>query len=47
MLEIKRTAIGLDEKDLLELEGIITDGDERGAGQIKWKKEDLVYGRST
>jgi len=30
MLEIKRTAIGLDEKELLELEGIVTDGDERG-----------------
>jgi len=31
MLEIKRTAIGLDEKELLELERIITDGDEKGA----------------
>jgi len=31
MLEIKRTAIGLDEKDLLELERIVIDGDEKGA----------------
>ena len=31
MLEIKRTAIGLDERELLELERIITDGDEKGA----------------
>jgi len=31
MLEIKRTAIGLDEKELLELERIITDGDEKEA----------------
>jgi len=31
MLEIKKTAIGLDEKELLELERIITDSDEKGA----------------
>ncbi len=31
MLEIKRAAIGLDEKELLELERIITDGDEKEA----------------
>jgi len=38
MLEIKRTAIGLDEKELLELERIITDGD---------KKESLRFLRKT
>jgi hypothetical protein len=31
MLEIKRTAIGLDEKELLELERIVTDSDEKEA----------------
>jgi hypothetical protein len=31
MLEIKRTAIGLDEKELLQLERIITDSDEKEA----------------
>ena len=31
MLEIKRAAIGLDEKELLELERIITDTDEKEA----------------
>ena len=31
MLEIKETAIALDEKELLELERVITDGDEKGA----------------
>jgi hypothetical protein len=31
MLEIKRTAISLDEKELLELERIITDSDEKEA----------------
>ncbi|MFB0558934.1 MAG: hypothetical protein ACETVS_00120 [Dehalococcoidales bacterium] len=31
MLEIKRPAIGLDESELLELERIITDGDEKEA----------------
>ncbi|MCJ7426593.1 MAG: hypothetical protein MUO17_05645 [Dehalococcoidales bacterium] len=31
MLEIKKTAISLDEKELLELERIITDGDGKEA----------------
>ena len=31
MLEIQKTAIALDEKELLELERIITDGDEKEA----------------
>jgi len=31
MLEIRRTAISLDKKELLELERIIIDGDEKGA----------------
>ncbi len=31
MLEIRRTAITLDEEELLELELIITDSDEKGA----------------
>jgi len=31
MLEIKATAIALDEKELLELERIVTDADEKGA----------------
>ena len=31
MLEIRKTAIALDEKELLELERIITDRDEKGA----------------
>jgi len=31
MLEIKKTAIALDEKELLELERIITHGDEKEA----------------
>jgi len=31
MLEIKKTAIALDEKELLELERIVTDSDEKGA----------------
>ena len=31
MLEIRKTAVGLDEKELLELERIITDGDEKEA----------------
>ena len=31
MLEIKRTAIGLDEKEVLELERIVTDGDAKEA----------------
>ncbi|MBA7540635.1 hypothetical protein ES705_32934 [subsurface metagenome] len=31
MLEIKRTAIAFDEQELLELERVITDRDEKGA----------------
>ncbi len=31
MLEIRKTAIALDEKYLLELERVITDRDEKGA----------------
>jgi len=40
MLEIKRTAVALDEKELLELERIITDGDEQGAFRFVKK---IVY----
>ena len=42
MLEIRRTAIGLDEKELLELERIITDGDEKEA--LRFLKK-IVYDR--
>lgn len=36
MLEIKKTVVSLDERDLLELERIVTDGDEKEAlGFIK------------
>ena len=31
MLEIRRTAIALDEEELLELERVMTDKDEKGA----------------
>jgi len=31
MLEIRKAAIALDENDLLELERIVIDGDEKGA----------------
>jgi len=31
MLEIKRTAVSFDEQDIVELERIITDGDEKEA----------------
>jgi len=41
MLELRKTAIGFDEKELLELERIITDGDEKGA--LKFLKK--VYAR--
>jgi hypothetical protein len=34
MLEIKRTAISLDENDLLELERIFIDGDKEGALEL-------------
>ena len=40
MLEIRRTAISLDEKELLELERVITDGNEREA--LKFLKK-AVY----
>jgi hypothetical protein len=40
MLELKRTAISLDEKELLELERIITDGDEKEA--LRFLKK-IVY----
>ena len=42
MLEIRRTAIALDEKELLELERIVIDRDERKA--LIFLKE-LVYNR--
>ena len=42
MLEIKRTAIGLDEKEVLELERIVTDGDEKEG--LKFLKR-VVYDR--
>ena len=31
MLEIRKTAISFDERDLIEVERIITDADEKGA----------------
>jgi hypothetical protein len=31
MLEIRKTAVSFDERDLLELERIVTDGDEKEA----------------
>jgi hypothetical protein len=34
MLEIKRTAISLDENDLVELERIFIDGDKEGALEL-------------
>ena len=42
MLEIRKTAIALDEKELLELERIIMDGDEKGAMRFLKK---AVYDR--
>ncbi len=42
MLEIKRTAISIDEQELLELERIITDGEEKGAFRFLKK---VVYDR--
>lgn len=42
MLEIRKTAIALDEKELLELERIITDGDEKEA--LRFLKK-IVYDR--
>ena len=44
MLEIKRTAIALDEEDLLELERIIVDSDEKGAMRFLKKS---VYDKIT
>lgn len=44
MLEIKRTAVALDEKELLELERIITDGDEKEALRFLRKR---VYDKIT
>jgi hypothetical protein len=41
MLEIKRTAISLDENDLVELERIFIDGDKEGALELLKK----VYNR--
>ncbi len=38
MLEIKRTIITLDEKELMELEVIITDADEEEALRFLYKK---------
>jgi hypothetical protein len=42
MLEIKKTAVSLDERDLLELERIVTDGDEKEAMRFLKKS---VYDR--
>jgi hypothetical protein len=39
MLEIKKTAVSLDEQDIIELERIITDGDEKEA--LKFIKKSL------
>ena len=44
MLEIKRTAIAFNENDLLELERIVIDGDEKGA--IRFLKKS-VYDKIT
>jgi hypothetical protein len=42
MLEIRKTAVSFDEKDMMELERIITDGDEKEA--LKFLKKS-VYDR--
>ena len=39
MLEIKKTAVSFDEKDLMELERIIMDDDEKGA--LKFLKKSV------
>ena len=39
MLEIRKTAVSLDERDLLELERIVTDGDEKEA--IRFLKKSI------
>lgn len=44
MLEIKKTAIALDENELLELERVITDQDEKGA--LRFLKK-VVYDKIT
>ena len=42
MLEIRKTAVAFDEKELLEMERIITDGEEKEA--LRFLKE-AVYGK--
>ena len=42
MLEIRKTAVSLDERDLLELERIVTDSDEKEA--LRFLKKS-IYGR--
>jgi hypothetical protein len=42
MLEIRKTVVSLDERDLIELERIITDADEKEA--LRFLKKS-VYGR--
>jgi hypothetical protein len=42
MLEIRKTAVSFDEKDLMELERIITDGDEKESLRFLKKR---VYDR--
>jgi len=39
MLEIRKTVVSLDERDLLELERIVTDGDEKEA--IRFLKKSI------
>ena len=39
MIEIRRTAVSFDERDLMELEGIVTDSDEKGA--LKFVKKSI------
>lgn len=39
MLEIRKTAVSLDEQDIIELERIVTDGDEKEA--LKFIKRSL------
>ncbi len=42
MLEIRKTAVSFDERDLIELERIVTDGDEKEA--LRFVKK-FVYDR--
>ena len=44
MLEVKRTAIAVDEQELLELERVVTDRDEKG--ELSFLKK-AVYNRIT